>query len=95
MMRDEKSAKKMRLDPDVLDDVVRRVVAVAKPEKIILFGSAAAGGVPGGTDCNAAARPLSSAQARRNERRAVAVGDRAAGGARDRRQALSRTQANA
>ena len=29
------------LDPRVLDDVVRRIVAVARPERIILFGSAA------------------------------------------------------
>lgn len=29
------------LDPDVLDDIVRRVVEVAKPERIVLFGSAA------------------------------------------------------
>lgn len=28
---------------DVLDDIIRRVVEVAKPEKIILFGSAARG----------------------------------------------------
>ena len=31
------------LDPRVLDDVVRRIVAVARPERIILFGSAARG----------------------------------------------------
>ena len=31
------------LDPRVLDDVVRRIVAVAQPERIILFGSAARG----------------------------------------------------
>ena len=29
----------------VLDDVVRRIVAVAQPERIILFGSAARGGM--------------------------------------------------
>ena len=29
--------------PDVLDEVVQRIVAVADPEKIILFGSAARG----------------------------------------------------
>lgn len=28
---------------DVLDDIVRRVVEVAKPDKVILFGSAARG----------------------------------------------------
>lgn len=28
---------------DVLDDIVRRIVEVAKPERIILFGSAARG----------------------------------------------------
>lgn len=32
-----------KLDPTVLQEIVRRVVAVAQPEKIILFGSAARG----------------------------------------------------
>ena len=31
------------VDPAVLDEVIRRVVEVAQPEKIILFGSAAWG----------------------------------------------------
>lgn len=31
------------LDPKVLDEIIRRIVDVAKPEKIILFGSAARG----------------------------------------------------
>ncbi len=31
------------LDPRILDAIVRRIVAVARPEKIILFGSAARG----------------------------------------------------
>ena len=31
------------LDPKVLDEIVRRIVDVAQPEKIILFGSAARG----------------------------------------------------
>ena len=31
------------LDPAVLDDIIRRIVEVAQPEKIILFGSAARG----------------------------------------------------
>ena len=31
------------LDPRVMDDIVRRVVEVARPERIILFGSAARG----------------------------------------------------
>jgi predicted nucleotidyltransferase len=35
--------KKGRIKPAVLKDVIRRVVAVAHPEKIILFGSAARG----------------------------------------------------
>ena len=30
-----------RLDPDVLDEIVRRVVEAVQPERIILFGSAA------------------------------------------------------
>ena len=32
-------------DQVVLDEIVRRIVAVAQPEKIILFGSAARGGM--------------------------------------------------
>jgi len=31
------------LDPKTLDDIIRRIVEVAHPEKIILFGSAATG----------------------------------------------------
>ncbi len=31
------------LDADILDEIVRRIVDVAQPEKIILFGSAARG----------------------------------------------------
>ena len=33
------------IDQEVLDEVIRRVVQVAQPEKIILFGSAARGRV--------------------------------------------------
>ena len=31
------------LDPLILDDIIRRIVEVAQPQKIILFGSAARG----------------------------------------------------
>ena len=31
------------LDQDTLDEIIRRIVAVAEPDKIILFGSAARG----------------------------------------------------
>ena len=31
------------LDQEILDDIIRRIVEVAQPEKIILFGSAARG----------------------------------------------------
>jgi predicted nucleotidyltransferase len=31
------------VDPEVLDDIVRRIVEVADPERIIMFGSAARG----------------------------------------------------
>ena len=31
------------LDPDVLNEIVQRIVDVAKPQRIILFGSAARG----------------------------------------------------
>ena len=33
----------MALDATLLDEIVRRVLAVARPDKIILFGSAATG----------------------------------------------------
>jgi len=36
-------AKKKTLSEEILQEIVRRVVEVAKPEKIILFGSAARG----------------------------------------------------
>jgi predicted nucleotidyltransferase len=35
--------KTKKIDPAVLQDIIRRIVAVAHPEKIILFGSAARG----------------------------------------------------
>ena len=31
------------LDPSILDDIIRRIVEVAQPERIVLFGSAARG----------------------------------------------------
>lgn len=37
------SASATVLDPAVLDEIVRRVVDVARPDRIILFGSAARG----------------------------------------------------
>ena len=33
------------LDQETLDEIIRRIVEVAQPEKIILFGSAARGGM--------------------------------------------------
>ena len=38
------------IDQSVLDDVIARVVEVADPEKIILFGSAARGGMTRNSD---------------------------------------------
>jgi predicted nucleotidyltransferase len=38
-----RSESRTVLDPTVLADVVKRIVRVARPEKIILFGSAARG----------------------------------------------------
>jgi len=35
--------RKRTVDQKTLDDIIRRVVEVAHPEKIILFGSAARG----------------------------------------------------
>jgi len=40
----------VRVDESVLAEVVRRVVAAAQPEKIIVFGSAARGEVRAGSD---------------------------------------------
>ena len=34
---------KEMLDQQILDDIIRRIIEVAQPEKIILFGSAARG----------------------------------------------------
>jgi uncharacterized protein len=41
---------KSRLDKSVLADIIRRVVEVAHPEKIILFGSAARGAMGRNSD---------------------------------------------
>lgn len=42
--RNEHEAKAgTMLDPAILDDVIRRIVEVAQPQQIILFGSAARG----------------------------------------------------
>jgi predicted nucleotidyltransferase len=38
-----KNKKHRKLDPAILADIVARIVKVAKPQKIILFGSAARG----------------------------------------------------
>ena len=40
----------MGVDQSLLDEVVRRVLAVARPDKIILFGSAASGQMTGDSD---------------------------------------------
>ena len=42
---DRQGAGGAMLDRRVLDDVVQRIVAVAQPERIILFGSAVRGGM--------------------------------------------------
>ena len=38
-----KSVKSQVLDQQTLDDIIRRIVEVAQPEQIVLFGSAARG----------------------------------------------------
>jgi predicted nucleotidyltransferase len=40
----------LELDQEVLDEIVRRIVQVADPEKIILFGSAARGALRPNSD---------------------------------------------
>jgi len=42
--------KTMCIDEDTIGEVVRRILSVAKPDKIILFGSAAAGGMSRDSD---------------------------------------------
>jgi predicted nucleotidyltransferase len=42
-MKTKTRARKGKLDPAILADIVKRVVRAAKPEKIVLFGSAARG----------------------------------------------------
>ncbi len=41
---------KQRLTPALLNEIVRRIVAVAQPDRIILFGSAARGDVDADSD---------------------------------------------
>ena len=48
--REEKSVKKQVLDQETLDDIIRRIVEVAQPERIILFGSAARGDMTRNSD---------------------------------------------
>ncbi len=42
-MQSKTRPKQGKLDPAILADIVKRVVRAAKPEKIVLFGSAARG----------------------------------------------------
>lgn len=46
----ERSVGETGPDPAILDDIVGRIVDVAKPDKIILFGPAARGHLPPGRD---------------------------------------------
>ena len=39
-----------QFDTDILDDIVRRVVSACRPEKIVIFGSAARGETGPGSD---------------------------------------------
>lgn len=39
----EETMKKGTVDPEVLEEIIRRIVACANPEKIVLFGSGARG----------------------------------------------------
>ncbi len=42
-MSNQREKRHHKLDPAVLNDIVTRVVKAAKPERIVLFGSAARG----------------------------------------------------
>jgi predicted nucleotidyltransferase len=44
------SAAKTTVSPELLQEVVRRIVGVAHPDRIILFGSAARGDMSRGSD---------------------------------------------
>ena len=39
----EETMKKGTVDPEVLEEIIRRIIACANPEKIVLFGSSARG----------------------------------------------------
>jgi len=49
-VREGKSVKRQALDQKTLDDIIRRIVEVAQPERIILFGSAARGDMTRNSD---------------------------------------------
>jgi len=42
-MKTEAKRRKGKPDPAIFADIVKRIVAAAQPEKIVLFGSAARG----------------------------------------------------
>ena len=42
--------KERALDQETLDDIIQRIVEVAQPERIVLFGSAARGGMTRNSD---------------------------------------------
>ena len=64
--------KSQTLDGETLDDIIRRVVEVARPERIVLFGSAARGDMGPHSDVDilvvkdCANRRILSAKIRRN-----------------------------
>ncbi len=49
-MKKPTSETRVMLDQSILDDIIGRIVEVADPEKIILFGSAAQGGMGPNSD---------------------------------------------
>ena len=42
-MKTKRTTRTAKIDPAILADVVKRIVAAAEPEKIVLFGSAVRG----------------------------------------------------
>jgi len=60
------------IDDALIEEIVRRVLSVAKPDKIIVFGSAAAGAMTGDSDIDLL---VVESQVRDRRRESVEIGD--------------------
>ena len=61
-----------RIDDALIEEIVRRVLSVAQPDKIILFGSAAAGKMTRDSDIDLL---IVEAQPRNRRKESVEIGD--------------------